>query len=117
MTTIDAAAPKAERYSGGYKATVLTLLLLAYTFNFVDRTILSTIGQAIKEELKISDAQLGLLGGLYFALLYTILGIPVARLAERYSRTWIITASLVIWVPHLGQKRRIIRLPLSAVVS
>ncbi len=80
-----------------YKAAVLSLLLAAYTFNFIDRTIIATIGQAIKTDLKITDAQLGLLGGLYFALLYTLLGIPIARLAERYSRTWIITASLVVW--------------------
>ena len=70
-------------YSNGYKATVLGLLLATYTFNFIDRTIIATIGQAIKVDLKLTDTQLGLLGGLYFALLYTILGIPIARLAER----------------------------------
>ncbi len=84
-------------FSGGYKAAVLSLLLATYTFNFIDRTIISTIGQAIKVDLKLTDTQLGLLGGLYFALLYTILGIPIARLAERVNRVTIITASLVIW--------------------
>ena len=97
MSTTTPAAPRADALSTGYKGAVLGLLLAAYTFNFIDRTIISTIGQAIKEDLKVSDAQLGLLGGLYFALLYTILGIPIARLAERYSRTWIITVSLVVW--------------------
>ena len=96
-TPPSAAPPARSLYAGGNKTLVLTLLLAAYTFNFIDRTIISTIGQAIKVDLKISDAQLGLLGGLYFALLYTILGIPIARLAERFSRTWIITASLVVW--------------------
>jgi MFS family permease len=76
---------------------VLALLVTAYTFNFVDRTIIATIGQAIKVDLKISDTQLGLLGGLYFALLYTLLGIPIARLAERFSRVNIISAAIVIW--------------------
>lgn len=91
-------APRpAQGVASGYRSAVLGLLLLAYTFNFIDRTIIATIGQAIKVDLKISDAQLGLLGGLFFALLYTFLGIPIARLAERYSRTWIITISLVIW--------------------
>ncbi|RAK56491.1 spinster family MFS transporter [Phenylobacterium deserti] len=87
----------AARYTDGYKRMVLGLLLAAYTFNFIDRTIIATIGQAIKVDLKIDDTQLGLLGGLYFALLYTLLGIPIARLAERYSRVNIIAASIVIW--------------------
>ena len=95
----DAAAPTGAKplFSKGYTGWVLTLLLLTYTFNFIDRTIIATIGQAIKIDLKITDAQLGLLGGLYFALLYTILGIPIARLAERYSRVRIITFALILW--------------------
>lgn len=95
-----AASPPAgagPHFSDGYKRMVLSLLVAAYTFNFIDRTIISTIGQAIKVDLKISDTQLGLLGGLYFALLYTILGVPIARLAERFSRVNIITAAIVIW--------------------
>ena len=84
-------------YSNSYKATVLGLLLATYTFNFIDRTIIATIGQAIKVDLKLTDTQLGLLGGLYFALLYTLLGIPIARLAERWNRVSIISISLVIW--------------------
>jgi MFS family permease len=84
-------------FSEGYKQTVLWLLVLAYTFNFIDRTIISTIGQAIKVDLKLTDTQLGLLGGLAFALLYTTLGIPIARLAERHSRVNIITIAIVVW--------------------
>lgn len=84
-------------YSNNYKGVVLGLLVTAYTFNFIDRTIIATIGQAIKVDLKITDTQLGLLGGLYFALLYTLLGIPIARLAERFSRVNIISAAIVIW--------------------
>ncbi|CAN5591896.1 MFS transporter [soil metagenome] len=84
-------------YSNGYKATVLGLLLATYTFNFIDRTIIATIGQAIKVDLKLTDTQLGLLGGLYFALLYTLLGIPIARMAERWNRVSIISISLVVW--------------------
>ena len=90
-------APAAPVYTENYKRLVLILLVVAYTLNFIDRTIISTIGQAIKVDLKISDTQLGLLGGLYFALLYTLLGIPIARLAERYSRVNIIAVSIVIW--------------------
>lgn len=95
--TASADAPARATFSEGYRRAVLGLLLLAYTFNFIDRTIVATIGQAIKVDLKISDTQLGLLGGFYFALLYTLLGVPIARLAERWNRTTIITVSLVIW--------------------
>ena len=84
-------------YSEGYKTLVLVLLVLAYTLNFIDRTIISTIGQKIKEDLRITDTQLGMLGGLFFALLYTFLGIPLARLAERISRVNIIALAIVVW--------------------
>jgi MFS family permease len=87
----------APAYTDSYKGTVLALLVLAYTFNFIDRTIISTIGQAIKEDLKLTDAQLGWLGGLSFALLYTALGIPIARMAERKSRVNIISIAIVVW--------------------
>ncbi|RYF98772.1 MAG: MFS transporter, partial [Caulobacteraceae bacterium] len=100
MATIDAAAPPAgpkPLFSESYKQSVLWLLVLAYTFNFIDRTIISTIGEAIKVDLKLTDTQLGLLGGLAFALLYTTLGIPIARLAERRSRINIITIAIVVW--------------------
>jgi len=97
-TARPAAPPGARPYfSEGYKSLVLALLVTAYTFNFIDRTIISTIGQAIKEDLKITDTQLGLLGGLFFALLYTFLGIPIARLAERFSRVNIIAGAILIW--------------------
>jgi MFS family permease len=97
MADVAAMAPEKPVYSNGYKGAVLGMLLAAYTFNFIDRTIISTIGQAIKVDLSLTDTQLGLLGGLYFALLYTLLGIPIARLAERKNRVTIITVGLVIW--------------------
>jgi MFS family permease len=90
-------APAKPVYTENYKRLVLFLLVTAYTFNFIDRTIIATIGQAIKEDLKITDTQLGMLGGLYFALLYTFLGIPLARLAERFSRVNIISGAIVVW--------------------
>ena len=89
--------PAHPAYSTFYRNTVLWLLVTAYTFNFIDRTIISTIGQAIKVDLKLSDQQLGWLGGLSFALLYTTLGIPIARLAERSSRVNIISIAIVVW--------------------
>ena len=92
----DIAGGTTER-TAGYRRLVLTLLVIAYTLNFVDRTIIASIGQAIKADLKITDTQLGLLGGLYFALLYTLLGIPLARLAERASRVNIIAGAILLW--------------------
>ncbi|HEY2658158.1 MAG TPA: MFS transporter [Caulobacteraceae bacterium] len=91
------AAGRKPLFSDRYKAIVLALLLLAYTFNFIDRTIIATIGPKIREDLGLSNTQIGLLGGLYFALLYTILGIPIARLAERFNRVSIISAAVLIW--------------------
>jgi MFS family permease len=88
---------EASRHSPGYRALVLGLLLCAYVINFIDRTILSILGPAIRTELGLSSTQIGMLGGLYFALLYTLLGIPIARLAERFSRVNILTVSLVVW--------------------
>lgn len=75
----------------------LALLVLIYTCNFIDRTILATLGQAIKLDLKITDTQLGLLQGLAFALFYTALGIPLARLSERVNRVSLISVCLAIW--------------------
>lgn len=92
MTAAPAAMP-----GRSYRGIVLAMLLLVYTFNFVDRQILGILAPAIKAELALTDTQLGALGGLAFALLYSTLAIPLAWLADRTSRSWVITASLAIW--------------------
>lgn len=92
-----AAARRPPDQARGYRAYVLAMLVLLYTSNFIDRTILGVLGQSIKEDLRLSDAQLGLLGGLAFAVLYSTLGVPVARLAERHPRTGVISAALAVW--------------------
>lgn len=97
MTQTSAAQKAKPLFTSGYTRWVLTLLLSAYTLNFIDRTIIATIGQAIKVDLKLTDAQLGLLGGFSFAVLYTILGLPLARLAERWNRVSIIAIALIVW--------------------
>jgi len=79
------------------RAVALGILVLVYTFNFIDRQIVGILAVPIKADLGLSDTQLGLMGGLAFALFYTGLGIPVAMLADRHSRTWIMTGALVIW--------------------
>ncbi len=55
------------------------------------------LAPAIKAELHLSDTQLGLLGGLAFAVFYTGLGLPIAALADRWSRTWVVTLALALW--------------------
>jgi len=93
----DLQTPSRPLFSNTYRASVLAILVMVYTSNFIDRTIIGTLGQAIKVDLNIADWQLGVLGGMAFALLYTALGIPIARLAEKKSRVNIITICLVIW--------------------
>jgi predicted MFS family arabinose efflux permease len=89
--------PAAPREGRRYRVTALVMLLLVYTFNFVDRQILGILAPTIKTDLALTDTQLGLLGGLAFALLYSTLAIPLAWLADRTSRTWVITLSLAVW--------------------
>jgi predicted MFS family arabinose efflux permease len=85
---------QAASYSAGYRFWLLTLLFLIAGFAFIDRVIMQTLGQVIKVDLQLSDLQLGVLGGLSFALLYSTLGLPIARLAERRSRVDIIAYSV-----------------------
>lgn len=78
-------------------AWVLALMTLTYTSSFMDRTVLSIVQNPIKQELHLSDTELGVLGGFAFALFYSTLGIPAARLAERMDRRHLIAGSLAIW--------------------
>lgn len=82
---------------GAYPIVVLVVLIVAYTFNFLDRQILGILAGSIKKDLGLTDSQLGLMGGLAFALFYTGLGVPIAALADRTSRTWIMTIALALW--------------------
>lgn len=75
----------------------LLVLTLVYMSNCMDRTIVAALGEAIKVDLGLSNTQLGLLGGMAFALLYSVLGLPIARLAERHNRTVILTICLTVW--------------------
>lgn len=75
----------------------LVILTLVYTFNFIDRQLLSILQEAIKAELLLSDAQLGLLTGFAFAMFYVTAGIPIARLADRSNRRNIVAASVGLW--------------------
>ena len=80
-----------------YRTIVLWLLTLMYVMSFIDRQIIGILSPFIKAEMGFTDSQLGWLKGLAFALLYSIVGIPIAWLADRYSRKKIVTASLIAW--------------------
>jgi len=76
---------------------VLGVLLLAYIFNFLDRQILGILAQPIKADLHLTDTQFGAIGGLAFALLYSVLGIPLAYLADKTSRSGVVAGALALW--------------------
>lgn len=81
----------------GYKHYVLYTLLAVYIFNFVDRQILSLLMEPIKQDLDLSDTQLGFMSGIAFAIFYTTLGMPIAWLADRSNRVNIISIAITIW--------------------
>lgn len=96
MGEVDLKAPPSEPVSlrSWY---ALALMFIAYVFNFIDRSILSILNQPIKDDLHLSDTQMGFLGGVAFAIFYTFVGIPVARLADKSIRRNVLVVSLAIW--------------------
>lgn len=81
----------------GYRHYVLAVLLAAYTLNAFDRSILSLLLEPIRREFGVSDTQLGLLSGLAFALFYSTLAIPIAAIADRWSRRNVLALSVLVW--------------------
>lgn len=80
-----------------YRTRLLAVLVAVSTFNYTDRNLVAVLAQPIKEDLHLSDLQFGLLTGLGFALVYTLVGIPVAWLADRHNRTRILAAAVTFW--------------------
>lgn len=97
MNANQGAVSAATPPSSSYRLWVLAMLFIVYAFNFLDRQIISILAEPIKLELDLTDRQLGVLGGIAFAALYSTLGVPIAWLADRTNRTWIITISLTVW--------------------
>ncbi|MAI53888.1 MAG: MFS transporter [Gammaproteobacteria bacterium TMED95] len=89
--------PTPSVFSPAVRNYALGVLVVVYTFNFIDRQILSILLEPIKQDLRLSDTALGMLTGFAFALFYATLGIPIARLADRGNRRNIIAWSLTIW--------------------
>ncbi len=76
---------------------VLAMLLIVYTFNFLDRQLLGILAQPIKADLQLTDTEFGAIGGLAFAVLYSVLGVPLALIADRTSRSGVVAVSLAVW--------------------
>ncbi len=93
----NSAGPHTGYGTPNYRAFVLAMLVALYTFNFIDRVLIAIVQEPIKKEFGLSDTLLGLLGGPTFAILYTLLGIPIARLAERKNRTTILMIGVGLW--------------------
>jgi MFS family permease len=83
--------------AGLYKKYLLGVLLVVYGFNQVDQLAMGLVLQNMKADLALSDTQLGLLTGIAFALFYSIMGIPIARWADRGNRVRIIAAATALW--------------------
>jgi predicted MFS family arabinose efflux permease len=80
-----------------YRWIVLALLAFAYVLNFLDRQLLAILAKPIQDDLGISDGQIGLLGGFYFALFYCTISLPVAWLADRGNRVRVVAIACAIW--------------------
>jgi MFS family permease len=97
-TNPPAAAPAAPApLAKPARAYALGVLLVIYIFNFLDRQIVNILAEPIKNDLGLADWQIGVMAGFAFAIFYTVLGIPIARYAERADRVKIISAAVAVW--------------------
>jgi len=97
VTDVEERPSPADVPSRPYARYVLGILLLTYTFNYLDRYVLTILLEPVKEELGASDTMMGFLIGPAFAVLYTTLGFPIARWADRGSRRSIIALGVAVW--------------------
>jgi predicted MFS family arabinose efflux permease len=84
-------------FGSGYQRYALSLLLIVYIFNFIDRQIVTILMEGIKQEFQLSDRALGFFGGTAFGIFYAVLGLPIARFADRSVRRNIIAVALFVW--------------------
>jgi MFS family permease len=85
------------RAPGARAWIVLAVLCLVYVLNFLDRQLLSILAKPIQDSLHVTDGQLGLIGGLYFAVFYCFISIPVGWIADRTNRVWILSLACALW--------------------
>ncbi|WP_139851168.1 spinster family MFS transporter [Acinetobacter pullicarnis] len=88
---------QSQTKSGAYAWYVVLLCMLAYIFSFIDRQILALMIEPIKADLSLSDTQFSLLHGLAFSLFYAFMGLPLAYIADRFSRPKLIAIGIVFW--------------------
>ena len=84
-------------FSNRYRRYALIVISLVYMLNLVDRSLVAILLQSIKVDLGLSDTQLGFLTGLAFALFYSTLGVPIARLADRGNRATLASVAIALW--------------------
>ena len=101
---LDASVPQAASApaSAAYRRYVLWLLLFIYVVNFIDRQVINILAEPIKNDLHLADWQVGLLSGFAFGIVYTFLGFPLARAADRHHRGFIIAGCLAAWSGFTG---------------
>lgn len=92
-----AAAGHIEYPSQLYAWYAVAVLVIAYTFSFIDRQILSLLVGPMKRDLEISDFQMSLLQGFAFAIFYTLMGLPIGRMVDSHNRVRIITIGIAVW--------------------
>ena len=94
-----ATAAQSAKIAAASSRLMLWTLLVVYILNFLDRQIVAILAEPMKREFGLSDMQLGLLAGPAFAVFYAVLGIPIARYADKAgtNRVWLISASLAVW--------------------
>src|SRR5438093_5961789 len=80
----------------GKTAFALSVLFAINTMNFFDRQVLGAVGETIRDEWKLSDTALGTLGTA-FTLLYAVVGVPLGRMTDKFTRTWILSAGVAVW--------------------
>lgn len=81
----------------GYRNYVLFLLMVVYTLNFIDRTLIAVVAQPIIESFQLTDSEWGLLYGPPFAIFYAVMGLPIALWADRSNRVKVIAVCIVLW--------------------
>lgn len=86
-----------EKQASGYSWYVLSVLVVVYILNFIDRQIISILALEIKADLGLTDSEMGFLGGAAFAVFYALFGIPLGRLADNWSRVKLLSLGLALW--------------------
>jgi MFS family permease len=96
-TTLTSATTSAALDKAAYRRYVLLVLLIGYVFNVADRGVYGVVLESIKAEIHASDFLMGLIGGLAFSVCHSLATIPIARLADRWSRVNVLTIAVTVW--------------------